>query len=152
MPVTRPGGSSRRDVFGSFDSVTMKAVMTIPRMPIGTLTKKMLCQDTCSTRKPPTTGPMAMARPDMAAQIPMAAPRSLPVNVAVMIDSEPGRSIAAPSPCTARKATSCSVLPDRPHISEPTVNSPSPPMKNRFRPYRSPSAPPVSMKDAKVNV
>ena len=112
----------------------------------------MLCQETCSTRIPPTTGPMAMASPDMAAQIPMAAPRSFPLNVEVMMESEPGRSMAAPSPWSARKPTSIPVDPDSPHSRDPNVNTPSPAMKNRFRPYRSPSAPPVSMNEAKVSV
>jgi hypothetical protein len=67
-------------------------------MPIGTLMKKMLSHDTFSTRYPPTTGPTAIARPDMAAQMPMAAPRSLPWNVAVRMESEPGSSMAAPNP------------------------------------------------------
>src|SRR5439155_15888627 len=34
----------------------------------------------------------------------------------------------------------------------PAVNITSPPMKNRLRPYRSPSAPPVSMNEANVRV
>ena len=80
--------------------------MTNPMTPMGTLTQKMLCHETCSTRNPPMTGPMAIARPDMAAQTPMAAPRSRPLNVAVMIESDPGRSMAAPSPWIARNATS----------------------------------------------
>ena len=74
--------------------------------PIGTLMKKMLCHDTCSTSNPPITGPMAMARPDMAAQMPMAAPRSGPRNVAVMIESDPGSSMAAPRPWRARNPIS----------------------------------------------
>ena len=77
---------------------------------------------------------MAMASPDMAAQMPMAAPRSLPLNVAVMIESEPGSSIAAPSPWMARKPTSIPVEVDRPHMSDPSVKRPRPLMKKRFRP------------------
>ena len=80
---------------------------------MGTLMKKMLCQETCSTSSPPTTGPMAIARPDIAAQIPMAAPRSRPLNVAVMMDKEPGRSMAAPSPCGAVRSPVATTLSDR---------------------------------------
>ena len=94
----------------------------------------MLCHDTCSTRNPPTIGPTASASAENAAQMPMAAPRSRPLKVAVMIESEPGSSSAAPSPCTNRNPTSSPVLPDSPHISEPNVKTTRPSTKNRLRP------------------
>ncbi len=150
--MIRPGGSSRRERDWSRDSRTTIQARVAPTNPIGTFTKKMLCQLTCSTSHPPMSGPRAMASPDMAAQMPMAAPRSLPVNVAVMIESVPGRSIAAPSPWTARNAMSWSMLWDSPQASEPRTNTPRPVRKKRLRPYRSPSAPPVSMNDANVRV
>jgi hypothetical protein len=102
--------------------------------PTGMLTKKMLCHDTCSTRNPPTMGPMASASAENAAQIPMAAPRSRPLNVAVMIESEPGSSSAAPRPCTNRNPTSSPVVVDSPHMSEPKVKTIRPSMKKRLRP------------------
>ena len=88
----------------------------------------------------------------MAAQMPMAAPRSFPLKVAVMMDRDPGSSMAAPSPCTARNPTRVPVEPESPHRRDPNENRTNPDMKNRLRPYRSPSAPPVSMKEAKVRV
>ena len=88
----------------------------------------------------------------MAAQIPIAAPRSRPWKVAVMMESDPGSSMAEPSPCRARNAMSCSVVCDSPQASDPSTNTTSPVVKNRLRPNRSPSAPPVSMNDAKVRV
>ena len=134
VPVTRPGGSRRLDLVGSRDSRTTSRVRVSPTAPTGTLMKKMLCQLTCSTSKPPSTGPTATASPDMAAQIPIAAPRSRPWKVAVMMESEPGRSMAAPRPCSALKAISSVVDPDSPHRKDPVMNSSSPLMKKRLRP------------------
>ena len=44
-------------------------------MPIGTFSQKIHCQDAPSTTAPPTSGPIAMARPPTAPQAPRARPR-----------------------------------------------------------------------------
>ena len=44
-------------------------------MPTGTFSQKMYCHDQPLVTAPPTSGPMAMATPPMAPQIPRAAVR-----------------------------------------------------------------------------
>ncbi len=70
--------------------------MTIAPIATGTLRKKIDCQLTLSTRKPPTTGPMASAIADTPAQVPIALPRSCGGNALVMIDRVAGIISAEP--------------------------------------------------------
>ena len=51
-----------------------------------------------STIRPPTSGPIASASAETPAQMPIAWPRSLGGNVAVMIESVAGFISAAPMP------------------------------------------------------
>jgi hypothetical protein len=53
--------------------------------------------------------------------------------------------MAAPIPCTARKAISVEALPANAQPSEATVNIAKPVMKIILAPSRSPSAPAVNM-------
>jgi hypothetical protein len=75
---------------------------------------------------------------------PIAAPRSSPSNVAVMIASELGTSSAAATPCNARKAISTPGSGATAHISEVAPNPATPTANTRRRPSRSPSDPPTS--------
>ncbi len=70
----------------------------MPRIPIGTLMKKIQFHAACSVMSPPTSGPMASASADVPAQIPIAVPRSRGGNVAAMIESVAGFMSAAPAP------------------------------------------------------
>lgn len=53
--------------------------------------------------------------------------------------------IAAPSPCSARAATSIQSEVASPQSTEATVNRQSPPSSNRRRPVRSPSRPTLTI-------
>ncbi len=61
-----------------------------------------------------------------------------------MIASEAGSSKAAPSPASARAATSSVAVGASAHSTEATLNSAAPAMKIRRRPYKSANSPPVS--------
>ena len=74
-------------------------------MPIGTFNQKIHCQDAPSTTAPPTSGPMAMARPPTAPQAPRARPRRSGVTAADSSVRVSGITMAAPTPWTARAAT-----------------------------------------------
>ena len=63
---------SKRRAFGSLDSCTAQSVAAAAMMPIGTLIQKTADQSTCSTRKPPSSGPTARPSPEMPAQMPIA--------------------------------------------------------------------------------
>ena len=72
----------------------------MPRIPTGTLTKKIQFQLACSVSSPPTSGPIASASADTPAQIPIAVPRCRGGKVAAMIESVAGFISAAPAPCS----------------------------------------------------
>src|SRR5262245_50077411 len=97
-----------------------------------------------STMKPPMGGPAAADMAEKPAQVPIARPRSSSSNAAPMIASEHGIKSAAPTPCTARAASSCAALAARPHHSDAAAKIAVPMMKTRRRPSRSPAAPPIS--------
>ena len=58
-------------------------------------------QEACVTSQPPTSGPITNAMPVQAVQVPIAAPRSSPLNVAVITASPAGVSSAPATPCSA---------------------------------------------------
>ncbi len=126
--------------------------MTRATTPIGTLIQKMLCQSKRSTRVPPISGPMARARPEMPAHMPIARARSRGSRkVLVMIDSVLGSISAPPMPWTTRAPIRNEVDGARAHRTEPPVNSARPPMNALRRPNRSPSVPPVSSRLASAS-
>ncbi len=106
MSVSTPGTSTERSTVSSRDSRTANSVITTAPTATGTFRKKIDCQLTLSTRKPPTTGPIASAIAETPAHVPIALPRSSGGNALVMIDSVAGIISAEPMPCTARQATS----------------------------------------------
>ena len=116
------------------------------RTPIGRLTKKIQRQPAYSVRTPPTSGPIATARPTVAPQMPKAVPRSRPWNSCERIASETANMIAPPSPGAPRarfeeeRASS-----PRRRAAEAAVKRTTPAMKTRLRPSRSPSVPAFSM-------
>ena len=75
-------------------------------MPIGTLTQKIQCHDSASVSSPPATGPSATPKPEIADQMPSAAPRRSAGKAAVIIVSVSGMITAPPMPSTARAAIS----------------------------------------------
>ena len=68
--------------------------------------------------RPPTSGPIASASAETPAQMPIALPRCLGGNVAVMIESVAGFISAAPMPCTARAPIRKPAFGASPHASE----------------------------------
>ena len=135
----------------SRDSVITSQETTIPRIPTGTLMKKIQFQLIVSTITPPTSGPIASAMAETPAQMPIAWPRSRGANVAVMIESDAGFISAAPTPWTMRAPIRKPAFGARPQASEEAVKIPIPTMKISFRPYRSPSLPPVIRSAANVS-
>jgi hypothetical protein len=63
-----------------------------------------------------------------------------------------GSSTAPPAPCTIRATISASVLPASAAAAEATVKTRMPTTYIRRRPYRSPSAAPVSMRQANTRL
>ncbi len=118
----------------SRDSLITSCETTIPRMPTGTLTKKIQFQLRLSTIRPPTSGPIASAIAETPAQMPIAWPRSRGGNVAVMIESDAGFINAAPTPWTARAPMRKPALGANPQASDESVKIAIPTMKIRLRP------------------
>ena len=125
---------SRLTCVSSFDSSMSRKLAPMPRMPTGTLTKKIQFQDRCSVSNPPVSGPIASASAEMPAQMPIAVPRCRGGKVAVMMESVAGLISAAPRPCTTRARISSSPLPASPHQSEAAVNTAIPITNSRRRP------------------
>ena len=94
MPVTSTFGIT----VSSRDSFAANSVTAIAPAATGRLMKKIDCQETCSTSRPPRTGPIASASAETPAHVPIACPRSWGGNVFVMIDSVAGIISAAPMP------------------------------------------------------
>ncbi len=100
-----PNGSS--DVLpGAFDSGTSRTAATMPTRASGTLMRKTDCQAKCSSRKPPSTGPMTMPSEKTLDQTAIALGRSVSVKMSATIESVDGLARAAPSPMKARSAIS----------------------------------------------
>ncbi len=118
----------------------------------GTLRKKIDCQETFSTRKPPTTGPMARARALTPAQVPIALPRSCAGKALVMIERVAGIMKAAPMPWAARPATSHASLCESPMKALDRPKTTTPKRNMRRRPKMSPRRPPVTSRTAKLSV
>ena len=143
---TKRGADSSRDSWAAH-SVTPTAIAAT-----GTLIRKIDCQETFSTRKPPTTGPIARAIALAPAQVPIALPRSSGGNVFVMIESVAGIISAAPTPCIARPAMSHTSVCEKAmkRLERPKIATPI--RKTRRRPKMSPRRPPVTSRTAKVSV
>ena len=84
--------------------------------------------------RPPTSGPIASARAEIPAQMPIAVPRWRGGNVAAMIESVAGFMRAAPAPCRTRAPMSISDEPARPQSSEANVKTTIPTTKIKRRP------------------
>ena len=83
---------------GSRDSATAHRVTAAAMMPTGTLTQNTADHLSCSTRNPPSSGPIASPRPEMPAHTPMAVGSCLRGNAATMMESESGFRSAPPTP------------------------------------------------------
>ena len=90
---------------------------------------------------PPSNGPTATAPPIVAPQSAIARWRMCPSNSWPIRASDVVNIAAPPIPCTARARSSASGLPARPHPSDETVKTASPPRKTLLREKRSASVP-----------
>ena len=125
--------------------------MATAAIPIGTFTKKMYRQDRPEVSTPPSSGPMATARPVTVPQTPNAMPRSFPRKESASNASDTANMIAPPTPCKPRESWSISVLAAKPHSTEAQVNTARPTRYSRRRPYMSARLPAVSRNAAKVS-
>src|SRR5579862_78009 len=122
-------------------------------MPIGTLMKKTHRHEAMSVSSPPTSKPIALPAPDIAAYTPIARVRAGPSsNVSPMSDKAVGAAIAAPHPWTARDATNHADVVARPPASDALEKSRRPATNIRRRPRTSPRRPPNSSRPPKVRV
>src|SRR5580658_846717 len=109
-PSSVPAVSTRAAV-GLELSGRMMAATIRAASPKARLNQKMPRQFQTPTRMPPTTGPMASAKPDVPAQTPIARLLALASGYSWRsIDSVPGSLAAAPTPITARPAMSTSTF------------------------------------------
>jgi len=116
------------------------------------LSQKIHCQAIPCVTAPPTSGPIATARPLIPPQAPSATPRFSTGTAALRIVSVSGVTIAPPIPCAARAAISASTDGASAAAAEASVKMPRPMTNSRRRPKRSPSAAPVRSRTANVSV
>ncbi len=119
---------------------------------IGTFSQKIHCQSIPCTTAPPISGPLATARPVIALNIPIAAPRFSGGNAELSSASPSGMIRAEPAPCTARAAISTPTFGATAQTADAIANKPSPTAYSRRRPKRSPSAAPVISSTAKLRL
>ena len=101
---------------------------------------------------PPASRPTAAPPMLIAAYTPIARLRGLPSGKLVVIsDSAVGATIAPPTPCRARAASSQACVVANPPSSEATENRMIPAMNTRRRPRMSPARPPSSSSPPKVS-
>ena len=152
VSVAMPGRSTFFETVSSRDSSAANSVTITAPTATGRLRKKIARQETSSVSQPPISGPSASAIADTPAQVPIALPRSSGGNALAMIDSVPGIMNAAPTPWTAREATSQPSVGAKPIVAEATAKTTTPNRNIRRRPKMSPSRPPVTSSTANVSV
>ena len=127
---------------GPWLSRSTRAATGIRASPMGTLIQKIQCHEMPSTTAPPTIGPSATPVPLMPDQMPSAAPRRFSGKASASSVRVSGATIAPPTPCRARAATSAPVVGASAAAALDAVKSDRPMRNSRRRPKRSPSAAP----------
>ena len=118
---------------------------------MGTLTRKIEPHQKFASSAPPAIGPMAMPRPMVPPQAPMARARAVGSRkTSLRIDKDEGIVIAAPAPITARHPINISTEPDSAAPMDPPPKMARPTRKRRLRPNRSARLPPTSSRPAKT--
>ena len=118
--------------------------------PIGRLIRKTARHEIAPTRKPPTSGPTALATPLSPDQIPIARARCagrMQVSISARL---PGVMSAAPTPWTSRAPIRKPIVGAAAQRPEATENTAMPARKILTRPKRSPSEPPRSISEARA--
>src|SRR5574344_1292601 len=100
--------------------------MTAATMPIGTLMKKIQCQERVSVRIPPNAGPAAAPRDHPSRETDSPNVIFLGGRNDTVASMQEEAIIDAPMPCTALKTMSSDREPERPHAREDALNSRSP--------------------------
>src|SRR5262245_2932147 len=142
-----PSQSIARSASGSRLTAPWVLASQTVKITRGTLTQKIARQETASTSAPPPAGPITVAIPVQAVQVPTALPRSAPSKVAAMIAREPGTSSAPVSPCSARAPIRKALEGASAQRIEVTPKPTSPSSNIRRRPNWSPSAPPTRISE-----
>src|SRR4051794_24170188 len=133
VTVTAPGTSRRPR--RAVDLGSTRGATTATTTPMGTLMKNTHRQEATSVSTPPTSKPIALPAPDIAAYTPIARVRAGPsANVSPMSDKAVGAAIAAPHPWTARAATSHAEVVARPPASDAAAKRSRPKTNMRRRP------------------
>ena len=118
---------------------------------IGRLIRKTARQPSPLTSAPPRRGPEGSASAPAPAQMPTArALDPLSAYRSVMTARVPGRSSAAPTPCTALAVTSSSMFGAAPQPSDARPKTARPASTTRLWPIRSPNAPKTRSSAASV--
>jgi hypothetical protein len=115
---------------------------------MGRLTRNTQFHETCCTRMPPSSGPVAGASAVGSTRIADAFTRSAGGKVRISIEVPTGVSSPPPMPWTNRKKTSSLKLVDTPHSTEAAVNSARAKSRTLRLPKRSPIHPEAGMKTA----
>ena len=113
-----PGMSSLRSAVSSRDSSAANSVTSDGAGGDGEVEEEDRAPGDLLGQPAADSGPIASARAETPAQVPIAFPRSAGGNALVMIESVPGIISAAPTPCTAREATSQPSVGARPIVAE----------------------------------
>ncbi len=132
-------------------SGTRHRLTAITAIARGTLIKNAHRHDKCSMSHPPRTGPMAVVIAVAPDHVPIARPRSLSPNDALIRARLPGTRNAAPTPWIARAAINCWTLAARPQATDAIANTATPSRNILRRPNRSPIDPPTRISAASVS-
>ena len=125
-------------------------MIAIPSAATGRFIQKITRQS-ISTSRPPTSGPIASATAETAAQIPSAR-GCFSAGKALQTRASESASIgAAPTPCRTRPRIRVCWSPAAPETTEPRAKTAVPRMKTRLRPNMSPSRPAVTTSTAIVS-
>ena len=97
-PYSRREAQEVEATLAAFVSSSRAYASGASTIPIGTLSQKIQCHEMPLTTAPPTSGPIAIARPPIPPQMPSASPRRSAGTAAERIVSVSGVTIAAPTP------------------------------------------------------
>ncbi len=129
-----PGTSSRCSIVSSRLSGTPRHAIANTSSVSGRLMTNTHRHDACCASHPPSTGPIAPIIEPKPDHVPIARPRSVPVNVALISASDSGIAHAAPIPCTHRAAIKACTSPANAHAADASANTVRPARNRRLRP------------------
>src|SRR5664280_2338111 len=141
VDATAPSTSMGRRT-GSRESGTSHSAATSPSRTTGTLTRKIDPHQKWASSQPPAIGPMAIPKPVVPDQMPMARSWSSGSRkTSVMMDRVAGMMQAAPRPIAARAQSSAFGDVENAEAADPAPKITSPAQRIFLRPTRSPMLP-----------